>query len=187
MSEVVGRERVSKRLVRSFVRYLRDRVGEAAYDAAVHALPDGSSTLARQPQGAPDWIPLDTWLPILRAFEARFGQPDTLQLCREMTRSCMAVAVAKGWSAFLADITPHELLQRANTFWRLSYDTGTLRVAARGPRSCKLVVDGWLHAPAEVQASLSEACVVFLVRLDERNARAVESRNAGLMEIDVTW
>jgi hypothetical protein len=179
---------VSRRLTRSFLRYLRERVGDGAYEATVQSLPAPAARLARDPAAAPEWIALDDWLPVLRGFERRFGDPSTLQLLREMTRNCMAVAVAKGWSAFLADVTPDTLLQRAGTFWSMSYDAGQLVVPQRGPRHARLAIDGWPEPPAEVVASLTEACVVFLVRLGERGARAVEQpmRN-GRAEIDVHW
>jgi hypothetical protein len=170
------------------LRYLRERVGDGAYDATVQTLPAASSSLARDPAAAADWIALDDWLAVLRGFERRFGDPSTLQLLREMTRSCMAVAVAKGWSTFLADVTPDTLLQRAGTFWSMSYDAGTLAVLQRGPRHARLALDGWPQPPPEVVASLSEACVVFLVRLGERGARAVEQPlHDGRAEIDVHW
>jgi hypothetical protein len=51
-----------------------------------------------------------------------------------------------------------------------------------------MAIDGWTDPPPEVVASLTEACVVFLVRLGERGARAVEQpMKAGRAEIDVHW
>jgi len=178
---------VSRRLARSFLRYLRERVGDAGYDATAAALAAGPAQLMRDPQAAADWIALDDWLPILRELERRFGDPSTMQLLRETTRFCMAVAVAKGWSAFLADVTPDLLLQRSSSFWQMSYATGRLVVLQRGARRCRLAIDGWTDPPPEVVASVAEACVVFLVRLGERTGRAVEERVNGRAEIDITW
>jgi hypothetical protein len=178
---------VSKRLARSFLRYLQDRVGDQAYEVIAARLPPVAAKLVREGGGADDWIPLEVWLPVLEAFEQRHGSPATWQLLREMTRSCMAVAVAKGWSAFMADITPELLLQRSGTFWQMSYNRGELVVLARGPRRCRLGVEGWTDPPAPVVASVAEACVVFLVRLGERSGRAIEERVNGRAELEVTW
>jgi hypothetical protein len=178
---------ISKRLARSFLRYLRERVGDAGYEAVASSLAAGPAQLMREPNAAADWIPLDDWLPILRELELRFGDPATLQLLRETTRFCMAVAVAKGWSAFLADVTPDLLLQRSSSFWQMSYAMGQLVVVSRAARHVRLGVDGWADPPPEVVASVCEACVVFLVRLGERGGRAVEQRTNGRAEIDVTW
>lgn len=181
------RERASGRLARSFLRYLRERVGDVAYEAIARELAPEGAALLRQPPDRHDWVPLAVWLPVLEAFERRFGDPATLQLVREATRATMAVAVEKAWAAFLADATPEALLQRAGTFWAMSYDTGTLVVAARGPRRWRLAIDGWEAPPPQVVASVAEACVVFLVRLGERAARAVDTLNGGRGEIEVSW
>lgn len=176
----------SGRLVRAFLRYLRERVGEGACAAIGRELGGASGALLDQPPARTDLIPLSVWLPVLGAFEARFGNPATWQLLRETTRATMAVAMQKGWSAFMADVTPDLLLERAGTFWQMSYDTGTLVVSERGPRRCRLVLDGFPDPPAQVVASVAEACVVFLVRLGERSGRAVETI-AGGRAIEVTW
>ena len=178
---------VSKRLARSFLRYLKERVGDSAYEAVAQSLPPGAAQLMRDTGSAADWIALDDWLPVLRGLEQRFGDPSTLQLLRETTRFCMAVAVAKGWSAFLADVTPDLLLQRSSSFWQMSYSTGQLVVVTRASKHCRLAIDGWKDPPPEVVASVAEACVVFLVRLGDRNGRAVEERVNGRAEIDITW
>lgn len=177
----------SGRLVRSFLRYLRERVSDSAFEAVARELPaDGAALLGRQVSST-EWVPLQTWLPVLSAFESRWGDPTTLQLLREMTRATMAVAVQKGWSAFMADITPELLLARSGTFWQHSYDTGQLVVVGRGPRRCRMAIEGWASPPAPVVASAAEACVVFLVRLGERTGRAVEEVKDGRAEIDVSW
>jgi hypothetical protein len=179
--------KVSRRLARSFLRYLRERVGDTAYEASAASLPPGPAQLMRDPGAAGDWVALDDWLPVLRELEHRFGDPSTLQLLRETTRFCMAVAVAKGWSAFLADVTPDLLLQRSSSFWQMSYSEGQLIVVSRASKHCRLAIDGWKDPPPEVVASVAEACVVFLVRLGDRNGRAVEQRADGRVEIDITW
>ncbi len=178
---------VSKRLVRSFLRYLKDREGDQAYEAVAQRLPPDGARLVRDGSWPDDWVPLAVWLPALEAFEQRHGDPKTWQLLREMTRSCMAVAVQKGWSAFMADITPELLLQRSGTFWQMSYNTGELVVLARGPRRCRMGIEGWPNPPAPVVASVAEACVVFLVRLGERTGRAADQVVNGRAEIEVTW
>jgi hypothetical protein len=193
--------RVSKRLVRSFLRYLREREGPIACAQLAAGLPPASAAIVTDPNAAPDFIPLDDWLAVLRAFEQRFGDPATLRLLRETTRSCMAVAVAKGWSAFMADVTPGLLLERTGTLWHQSYSAGELVTVSPGPppkdggavgpvsvtRHARLAIEGWPDPPPEVVASVCEACVVFLVRLGERGARAIETVDAGRAEIDVTW
>jgi hypothetical protein len=185
----------SGRLVRSILRNLRDRVGDAAYEALGRELGGGAQRVmtthpsSTEPAGArkADWIPLGDWLPILELFEKRFGDPQTWQLLRETTRATMAVAVSKGWSAFMADITPELLLQRSGTFWSMSYDTGQLVVLARGPRRCHMAIEGWPSPPPPVVAQAAEACVVFLVRLGERGGRVREELVDGRAELEITW
>jgi hypothetical protein len=192
----------SGRLVRSILRNLRDRVGDAAYEAIGRELGGApqrvmtsqpSSTESSRPSpslgGARkgDWIPLSDWLPIIELFERRFGDVTTWQLLRETTRATMAVAVAKGWSAFMADITPDLLLQRSGTFWSMSYDTGQLVVLGRGPRRCRMAIEGWPSPPQPVVAQAAEACVVFLVRLGERGGRVREEMVDGRAELEITW
>jgi hypothetical protein len=99
----------------------------------------------------------------------------------------MAVAVAKGWSAFMADITPDLLIQRSATFWSMTYDTGQLVVLSRGPRRVRLGIEGWPSPPAPVVAQVAEACVVFMVRLGERAGRVREELEGGRSELEVTW
>jgi len=168
---------VSRRMARSILRSLREVVGEAAYEAAMRGQPELKS----------DWVPLDDWMQIAGEFERRFGQPQTWQLLRQATRLAMAVAISKGWSTFLADVTPDVLLERADTFWKMSYNAGTLVVVSRKPRHVVLAVDGWTAAPEAVGAMVAEACAVFLARLGERAPRAIDRVSAGRIEIDVTW
>lgn len=167
---------VSRRMENSILRSIRELVGEAAYDAAMRTLP----------QAAGDWIPVEEWQQIASTFENRFGDPSTWQLIRQATRLAMAVAISKGWSTFLADVTPDLLLERADTFWKLSYNSGTLVVVSRKPRHVVLAVDGW-SPPAPIGAIVAEACAVFLAKLGERAPRAVDSVNGDRVEIDVTW
>jgi hypothetical protein len=187
MTSEIKTPATTRRLVRSFLRYLKERVGDAAYDAIARELPPPSAALMQGGGAGADAIPLDDWLTVLRTFEARFGDPSTLQLLRETTRATMAVAVDKGWSTFLADVTPDLLLARSGTFWSMSYDTGRLVVRARGPRRCLLALEGWDDPPPEVVAMLAEACVVFLVRLGERGGRAIERRDGATAEIEAVW
>jgi len=179
--------RASGRLVRSMLRYLHERVGDAAFEAIGRELDPEAHKLLTGPVSSTDWIPLSTWLPVLELFERRLGDAATWQLVREVTRGTMAVAVQKGWSAFMADITPELLLQRSGTFWSMSYDTGQLVVMARGPRRCRMAIDGWPDPPVPVVASVAEACVVFLVRLGDRDGRVREERVDGRAELEITW
>src|SRR5581483_6290457 len=146
--------RVSGRMARSFLRYLRERVGEAAFDAVMRSHP------AIGEPAAGDWIAISTWQPLIEDFERRFGDPATLRLVREMTRSTMAVAISKGWSAFLSGATPDSLLQQSGRFWSMSYDAGKLVVAARGPKRVLFAVEDWPSPPAFVVASVAEAIAV---------------------------
>jgi hypothetical protein len=168
---------VSRRMARSILRSLREVVGENAYDSAMRGQPELKS----------DWVPIEDWQKIANTFEGRFGDPSTWQLLRQATRLAMAVAISKGWSAFLADVTPDLLLERADTFWKLSYDTGTMNVVSRKPRHVVLAIDGWDLPPAPVGAMVAEACAVFLARLGERAPRAIDRLNGNRVEIDVTW
>ncbi len=179
--------KASGRMVRSILRYLRERVGDASYEALARELSDGPQKLMASHPSSTDWIPLDDWLPVLELFERRFGDPATWQLLREVTRGTMAVAIAKGWSTFMADITPELMLQRSGTFWSMSYDTGQLVVLARGPRRCRMAIEGWPSPPQPVVAQVAEACVVFLVRLGERGGRVREESVDGRAELEITW
>jgi hypothetical protein len=179
--------RTSGRLVRSMLRYLKERIGDAAFEAVGRELAVESRRLLTDPVSSTDWIALDLWLPVIELFERRFGDPATWQLLREVTRGTMAVAMQKGWSAFMADITPELLLQRSGTFWSMSYDTGQLVVVNRGPRRCRMAIDGWPDPPQPVVASVAEACVVFMVRLDERAGRVREERVDGRAELEISW
>ncbi len=183
---MTGREpSISGRLVRSSLRYLREREGAAAVAQVAQALPQHAFlTAARVDDG---WIPLGAWLEALRAFEARFGDPATLRLLREMTRATMAAAVSTVWGTFLAGATPAELLDRVATFWSVSFDTGTLVVVERGPKRARLAVDGWPSPPAEVGAMVAEACAVFLARIGVAAPRVVAEVQGGRLEIDGTW
>jgi hypothetical protein len=158
-------------MARSILRSLREVVGEAA--------------LPQLPAG--DWIPVEEWHKAAADLERRFGDPATWQLLRQATRLAMAVAISKGWSAFLADVTPDLLLERADTFWKMSYNTGELVVVARKPRHVVMAVSGWPSPPEPVGAMVAEACAVFLARLGERAPRAIDRMNGDRVEIDVTW
>jgi hypothetical protein len=169
---------VSGRLVRSFLRYLRERLGDAAFEAQARAvaLP-----------GDADWVALDKWIPALDGFEARFGDRATWRLLREMTRATMAAAISKVWSTFLSDATPASLLDRVGTFWSLSYNVGELRAVERGPRRAHLVIEGWASPPPQVVVSVAEACAVFLARLGQRSPRAVDKIVDGRGEVEISW
>jgi hypothetical protein len=170
--------RVSGRLVRSFLRSLRARVGESAYQETTRGFAPADLAPARA-----DFIPLDEWLPILTAFEQRYGDLSSLQLIRETTRATMALLVQKGWAASGATVTREGLLARADELWHMSYDTGHLTVTDRGVRHVQIEIQGWPDVPAIVVASMAEACVVFLVGLGERAARAVEQGRG----VEVSW
>jgi hypothetical protein len=170
--------KVSGRLIRAFLRTLKERVGDAPYEELARSHP-----LAATPPAGSDWIPLGEWLPLLDAFERRFGDPASLQLTRETTRATMAVAVQRGWAVSRATVTHDGLLARADEFWRMSYDTGHLAVGDRGPRHVSIQIQGWPDVPPVVVASVAEACVVFLVGLGERGARAVDQGAT----VQVSW
>jgi hypothetical protein len=171
--------RVSRHIVRACERYLRERIGDAGFEALAAA--------TDKELGDGDWVPLQPFLTLLRACEARYGDPATLQLLRETARLTMAAAVARSWAAFLSGTTSDELLTRAGAFWSLSYDTGKLVVVNKSARHCRLAVEGWPDPPREVAAMLAEACVVFLVRLGERSGRAVDEIVSGRLEVDVVF
>jgi hypothetical protein len=177
----------SGRLVRSFLRYLKERVGEAQFEAVGAKLAPAEAALLHAAPHRTDWIPLATWQPVLEAFERRFGDLATWRLIREATRSTMAVAISKAWSTFLADATPELLLERADTFWKMSYNAGTLTVAVRKPRRIVLALDGWPRPPEPVVAMVAEACAVFLARLGEREPHAIDRLAGERAEVDVTW
>jgi hypothetical protein len=189
---------VSGRLVRSFLRTLRERVGGPTVDAILktHPLPTGEPSGARRGAsgeavpsrmpGVVDWVAMSVWQPFLEEFERRFGDPATLRFVREITRSTMAVAVSKAWSGFLSGATHETLLASAPRFWSLSYDSGTLVVAARGPRRVLFAVDDWPDPPAIVGASVAEAVAVFLARMGQM-PRAVDRIENGRAEVELTW
>ncbi|MDB4966760.1 MAG: hypothetical protein JWN44_2449 [Myxococcales bacterium] len=176
---------ISGRLVRSSLRYLREREGAAGVGTVAALFPQYAFLAsARTGDG---WIPLAAWLEVLLAFEQRFGDPDTMRLLREMTRATMAAAVSTVWGTFLASATPEQLLDRVGTFWSVSFDAGTLSVAERGPRRAKLVVEGWADPPAEVGTIVAEACAVFLARVGAGSPRVVDKVVNGRLEIDGAW
>src|SRR5262249_25562313 len=148
MSERAQGPAISGRLVRSSLRYLRDREGAATIAAIAREFPQHPFLHAAHVEDG--WIPLAAWLEVLAAIERRFGDPQTLRLLREMTRATMAGAVSTVWGTFLADAAPGQLLDRAGTFWSVSFDTGTLVVIDRGSHRARLAVDGWPDPPREV-------------------------------------
>jgi hypothetical protein len=168
---------VSRRMARSILRSLREVVGDAAYESVMRPLPELKG----------DWVPLAEWQAIVGEFEKHFGDPSTWQLLRQATRLAMAVAISRGWSTFLADVTPDLLLERADTFWKMSYNAGTLVVVSRKPRHVLMAVEGWPSPPAPVGAMVAEACAVFLARLGERAPRAIDSLDGERAQIEVTW
>jgi len=177
--------RISGRLVRSSLRYLRDREGAATVAAIAQQFPQHAFLYAARVDDG--WIPLAQWLEVLAAFEQRFGDPPTLRLLREMTRATMAAAVSTVWGTFLANATPDQLMARVGDFWSVSFDTGTLVVAERAHGRAKLVVDGWPDPPREVGAIVAEACAVFLARVGRGAPRVVDGVVNGRLEIDGAW
>lgn len=176
---------ISGRLVRSSLRYLREREGAAAVAAIARAFPQHAFLRAARVDDG--WIALGAWLEVLGAFERRFGDAETLRLLREMTRATMAAAVSTVWGTFLAGAGAAELLERAGTFWSVSFDTGTLEVVERGPRRARLAVAGWPDPPREVGAMVAEACAVFLARVGVAAPRVVERVVSGRLEIEGAW
>jgi hypothetical protein len=176
---------ISGRLVRSSLRYLRDREGAATIAAVARELPQHAFLHAARIDDA--WIPLAAWLEVLAAFEQRFGDPPTLRLLREMTRATMAAAVSTVWGTFLATATPDQLMARVGDFWSVSFDTGTLAVVERAHGRAKLAVDGWPHPPREVGAMVAEACAVFLARVGVSAPRVVDKVVSSRLEIDGAW
>jgi hypothetical protein len=176
---------ISARLVRSSLRYLRERVGPATVAAIAKEFP----AYAFLQGGHVDvgWIALDEWRAVLATFEQRFGDPATLRLLREMTRATMAAAVSTVWSTFLAGATPEQLLDRVGDLWRTSFDTGTLVVRERGTRRALLAVADWPSPPAEVGVMVAEACAVFLARFGVRTPRVVDSVVKGGLQIEGSW
>ena len=177
--------RISGRLVRSSLRYLRDREGAATIAAVAQQFP--AYGFVRAAGGDDEWIALAAWLEVLAAFEQRFGDPPTLRLLREMTRATMAAAVSTVWGTFLASATPDQLMARVGDFWSVSFDTGTLTVAERAHGRAKLVVDGWPDPPREVGAMVAEACAVFLARVGVGAPRVVDRVVNQRLEIDGAW
>jgi hypothetical protein len=177
--------KISGRLVRSSLRYLREREGAAAVGQVAAQFPQHAFLQAAQVGDG--WIALDAWLEVLAAVEARFGDPPTLRLLREMTRATMAAAVSTVWGTFLASATPDQLMGRVGDFWSVSFDTGTLAVVERAHGRAKLAVDGWRDPPREVGAMVAEACAVFLARVGVGAPRVVASVVNGRLEIDGAW
>jgi hypothetical protein len=176
---------ISGRLVRSSLRYLREREGAAAVAAVARELPQHAFLRAARVDD--DWIPLDAWLEVLGAFEKKWGDPETLRLLREMTRATMAAAVSTVWGTFLANATPGQLMARVGDFWSVSFDTGALGVVERGNDHARLAVEGWADPPREVGAMVAEACAVFLARVGVHAPRVVDRVVSGRLEIDGAW
>jgi hypothetical protein len=166
--------KVSTRLVRSSLRYLRERVGDAAFDSIL------AGEQAKE-------MPALAWQALLLRFEQQYGDPASWTLVREMTRYTMAVAVQKGWSTFLAGATPESLLERAQTFWSMNWNAGALVVAERAPHKVVLELRDWPGDPPEIVGPIvAEGCAVFLARLGE-TPRAVAERQGKKVRVVVTW
>ena len=176
---------IAGRLVRSSLRYLRDREGAATLAMLAQQFPQHAFLRAAHVDEG--WIPLSSWLDVVAAVEQRFGDPPTLRLLREMTRATMAAAVSTVWGTFLASATPDQLMARVGDFWSVSFDTGTLVVAERAHGRAKLAVDGWPDPPREVGAMVAEACAVFLARIGVGAPRVVDHVVSGRLEIDGSW
>jgi hypothetical protein len=176
---------ISGRLVRSSLRYLRDRVGAATFAAIAREFP--AHAFMHVSHVDDGWIAIDAWREVLATFEQRFGDPETLRLLREMTRATMAAAVSTVWGTFLAGATPEQLLDRVGDFWSVSFDSGKLGVVERGSRRALLAVEGWPSPPVEVGVMVAEACAVFLARVGVAAPRVVESVVNGRLEIAGSW
>jgi hypothetical protein len=176
---------ISGRLVRSSLRYLRDRVGGVTFGAIAKEFPQLAFLQTAQVDDG--FIALDDWLNVLRTFEQRFGDAETLRLLREMTRATMAAAISTVWGTFLADATPEQLLDRAGDLWSLSFSRGRLVVVDKGHGRALLTIEDWPSPPPEVGAMVAEACAVFLARLGMRAPRVVESVSDGRMSIEGAW
>jgi hypothetical protein len=176
---------ISARLVRSSLRYLRERDGEAAFAHVARELP-GHAFLP-VPKLEDGWIALPAWLEVLAAFERRVGDPPTLRLLREMTRATMAAAVSTVWGTFLQGATPEQLLDRSADLWTLSFDSGKLVVVDRGPHRAKLALENWDDPPREVGVILAEACAVFLARIGHAQPRVVDSVVNRRLELAGAW
>jgi hypothetical protein len=176
---------ISGRLVRSSLRYLREREGAAALAPLARELPQHAFVAAAHVDDG--WIALPAWLEVLAAVEQRFGDPATLRLLREMTRATMAAAVSTVWGTFLQRATPEQLLERAGDLWSVSFDTGRLVVVERGPRRALLAVERWRSPPREVGVVAAEACAVFLARLGEGSPRVIDSIVDERLEIEGAW
>jgi hypothetical protein len=179
--------RVSARLVRACLRYLKDRVGPSPFEAVARGLPASAAELAVAPLQRTDLVRVVDFVALVDALEERFGDSTTHRLLREMTRTTMAAALSTVWGTFLADATPESMLGRAGTLWALSYDTGRLEVIDRGPRRARLAIAGWDDPPETVSVLVAESCAVIVARLGVGVPRAVESRAGGRVEIEVSW
>ncbi len=176
---------ISARLVRSSLRYLREREGPAAFAQVARELP--AHSFLTQPKLEDGWIPLPAWLEVLAAFERRFGDPPTYRLLREMTRATMAAAISTVWLTFLQAATPEQLLDRSADLFTLSFDTGKLVVVERAPHRAKLAVEEWADPPRELGVIVAEACAVFLARIGHAQPRVVDSVVNARLEIAGAW
>ncbi|HEX4457315.1 MAG TPA: hypothetical protein VIA18_05065 [Polyangia bacterium] len=176
---------ISARLVRSSLRYLREREGAAALAQIARELP--RHAFLTQPKIDDGWIALPAWLEVLAAFERRFGDPPTYRLLREMTRATMAAAISSVWATFLQAASPEQLLDRSADFFTLSFDTGKLVVVDRAPHRAKLAVENWPNPPRELGVIVAEACAVFLARIGHAQPRVVDSVVNQRLEIAGAW
>jgi hypothetical protein len=176
---------ISARLVRSSLRYLREREGAAALAQIARELP--MHAFLGKPKLDDGWIALSAWLEVLAAFERRFGDPPTQRLLREMTRATMAAAISSVWATFLQAATPEQLLDRSADFFTLSFDTGKLVVVERAPHRAMLAVEDWADPPRELGVIVAEACAVFLARIGHIQPRVVDSVVNSRLEIVGAW
>lgn len=176
---------ISARLVRSSLRYLREREGAAALAQVARELP--AHAFITQPKLDDGWVALPAWLEVLAAFERRFGDPPTQRLLREMTRATMAAAISSVWATFLQAATPEQLLDRSADLFALSFDVGKLVIVERAPHRARLAVDAWPDPPRELGVIVAEACAVFLARIGHAQPRVVDSVVNQRLEIVGAW
>jgi hypothetical protein len=88
------------------------------------------------------WYPFDQFIELITTVDRLFGKGD-LSLVRELARYGADANLTTIYRLFYKVGTTHWILGRAVRLWGAHYDSGTLEVLTRGPRTAVLKIRGF--------------------------------------------